>query len=252
MTLSLPDLSALEVAMVFGTTLMAYVVFGATGFGSSIISVPILAHILPLTFLVPMVCTLDLFASVLTGVRRMRQVDRREIGRLLPFMLVGIVAGVTLLVRLPAEIMLFALGAFVALYGSYNLLHRREWRSMPSAWSLPFGFLGGVFSAIFGTGGPIYVIYLAARLNDKAALRATVATVVAISAVLRTGTFAASGLLFQPGLLVLAALVLPVMLAGLWVGNHVHHRLPREKLVQLISLLLVGNGITLLVRSLSG
>ena len=33
------------------------VVFGATGFGSSIISVPVLAHWFPLTFAVPVVAT---------------------------------------------------------------------------------------------------------------------------------------------------------------------------------------------------
>src|SRR5439155_15842025 len=139
---------------------VAYTVFGATGFGSSIISVPMLAHALPLTFVVPMACILDLGASMLTGLRGMRDVERGEILRLLPFMIVGILLGVTLLVNLPAGAMLLALGAFVAAYGAYSLLRGRQWSALGAAWSIPVGVVGGVFSALFGTGGPVYVIFL--------------------------------------------------------------------------------------------
>jgi hypothetical protein len=248
-SLLFPELPSFVLALIAVTLLVAYVAFGATGFGSTVLSVPLLAHFLPLTFLVPMVCALDLVASTLTGVRRMRQVRLRELWRLLPFMVLGIALGVTLLVNLPDRAMLFALGVFVGVYGTYNLLQRRTWRAIAPGWSVPVGFVGGVFSALFGTGGPVYIVFLAGRIEDKAALRATIATVIAISVVMRLTTFAVSGLLMQRGLLTLAALLVPVMLLGLWLGNHLHHRLARAHLAQLISVLLIVNGITLLWRA---
>ena len=67
----------------------AYTVFGATGFGSSIITVPLLAHWFPLTFAVPLVTALDCVSTANASLRQWRHADRREIGRLLPTVLVG-------------------------------------------------------------------------------------------------------------------------------------------------------------------
>jgi uncharacterized membrane protein YfcA len=119
---------------------------------------------------------------------------------------------------------------------------------MAPAWCIPVGLAGGIFSALFGAGGPVYVIFLAGRIADKAALRATAATVVAISALLRLATFAVNGLLWQHGLLLLCACLLPMLILGLWVGNHIHHRLDLRHVIQVISSLLLLNGATLLAR----
>src|SRR5512140_3693798 len=67
----------------------AYVVFGATGFGSSIIAVPVLAHWFPLTFAVPLVTTLDCAATINASTRQWRRADFTEFRRILPSMLVG-------------------------------------------------------------------------------------------------------------------------------------------------------------------
>src|SRR6478735_9429504 len=99
--------------------LLGYTIFGATGFGSSIISVPGLAHFFPLTFTVPLITTTDAFAATSTAFRLRRLVAWREVGRLLPSQLAGIALGATLLINLPRGPALFALGTFAAAYGAY-------------------------------------------------------------------------------------------------------------------------------------
>ncbi len=47
--------------------LSAYFIRGITGFGSGLISVPLLALFLPLKFVVPLVLLLDFTASVVIG-----------------------------------------------------------------------------------------------------------------------------------------------------------------------------------------
>jgi hypothetical protein len=84
----------------FAVTL-AYLMFGATGFGASIVSVPIIAHILPLTFVVPMITAVDCGAVTTATLRQWQHVDWREFRRLLVPLLVGIATGLTLLIRLP-------------------------------------------------------------------------------------------------------------------------------------------------------
>ena len=230
--------------------LIGYTIFGATGFGSSIISVPGLAHFFPLTFTVPLITTTDAFAATSTAFRLRRLVAWREVGRLLPSQLAGIALGATLLINLPRGPALFALGTFAAAYGAYVLMGARRLARAPAWLAWPVGAVGGVFSALFGTGGPIYIVYLSARIPDKSALRATAAIVVAISVWIRLVLFIATGLLLDATLVAWVALLLPVMVLGLWLGNRLHHALSGAGVLRLIAALLLGNGMTLIVRAL--
>ena len=50
--------------------LAAYVIFAVSGFGSTLITIPLLAHLFPLKFAVPVVVTLDAAASFSSKSRR--------------------------------------------------------------------------------------------------------------------------------------------------------------------------------------
>jgi len=245
----LPDAPWYVLAALPFVMLAAYTVFGATGFGSSIIAVPALAHVFPLTFAVPLVTALDCAAAANASLRQWRRAEFAEIRRILPTMLVGIAAGTTLLVNLPRAPALLALGVFVAAYGAYALTGPREWRAVRPFWAWPIGLFGGVFSVLFGTGGPIYMVYLSARVGDKTALRATSSVLVTISVAVRTAVFLATGLLTHAPLLVTAAVLLPVMFGGYALGNRLHFALTRAGVMRLIALLLVGNGALLVARA---
>jgi uncharacterized membrane protein YfcA len=248
--LSLPDVSNFVLLAVALAVLLGYTVFGATGFGSSIISVPALAHFFPLTFAVPLITAMDALAAASTALRLRRLVAWREFARLLPAMLIGIALGATLLLNLPRGPALLALGVFAAAYGSYVLAGPRKLRRAPGWLVWPVGVIGGVFSTLFGTGGPIYIVFLAARIPDKSELRATSAIVVAVSIWLRVALFVGTGLLLDPQLLGLAVLLFPLMVLGLWLGNRLHHALSGGGVLRLIAVLLAGNGIALIVRAL--
>src|SRR6476469_8031174 len=149
--LSLPDVPNHVLLATPLIVLLGYTIFGATGFGSSVISVPGLAHFFPLTFTVPLITTTDAFAATMTAFRLRRIVAWREILRLLPAMLIGIGLGATLLLNLPPGPALLALGLFAASYGTYVLVGARRLRSAPGWLAWPIGVIGGVFSALFGT-----------------------------------------------------------------------------------------------------
>jgi uncharacterized protein len=247
----LPDAPWYVLALIPFVLLAAYTVFGATGFGSSIITVPVLAHWFPLTFAVPLVTALDCVATANAGVRQWRRADLRELRRLLPAVFAGIALGTTLLVRLPRGFALLALGVFVAGYGVHMLLGRHEWRPLRPAWAWPIGICGGSFSVMFGTGGPIYMVYLASRIHDKTTLRATSSLLVLVSVLIRTGVFVVTGLLLKVPLLVTAAVLLPLMFAGYALGNRLHFTLSRGGFMKLIAALLAINGVSLVVRAIA-
>ncbi len=229
----------------------AYFIRGITGFGSGLIAVPLLALHWPLTFVVPLVLLTDFTASVILGGLHFDKVAWPEIKRLLPPGLIGVVAGAWLLVSLPREPLLMGLGSFIILYALRNLLLNTEHpQPISTRWAWPAGLTGGTVSALFGTGGPPYVIYLSHRLFDKGQLRASFSGLFFIEGLARIATFAATGLLLHHELFIAYAGALPLTLGALWVGSHVHSRLTQAQMIRLISLILLGSGIALWISAL--
>jgi len=245
MTFDLATLGPLACIIVF-----AYTVFGLTGFGSSLTAMPLLVLVLPLRTAVPLMLVFDLVSGLLLGMRNRRHIVRPEALRLMPCMLAGMAAGVLALVRTPESWLLVVLGLFILGYAAWSLLIRTKPRRFSPAWALLFGTVGGMFTALFGTGGPFYTIYLTRRIDDKQALRATISGVLFFSAVSRLVLFTGAGLYHQPGLPLLAALLLPCALGGLYLGNRLHQVLAPERIRQAIWFVLVVGGTSLVLRNL--
>lgn len=232
----------------------AYTAFGLTGFGSTVIALPLLAQFFALKFAVPLLMLLDLAAFLLLGARVHKRIRYAEIGWLTPFILAGMAAGLVLLIEVAEQKLIAVLGIFLLLYASYSLIRGKFGRGSPSllsrAWCAPIGLAGGVFSALFGTGGVLFAIYNAGRIHDKDALRATNAALIMLSSLVRVVLFGAAGLLTQDGLLATALLLLPAMLGGAWLGNRLHAAVPAVAVVKAVYALLVMAGLLLLARSL--
>ena len=219
-----------------------------TGFGSTVVALPLLAHLLPLKFAVAMLLLLDLTAS-LAVISRVRDAVRKdELARIVPFLLAGVGFGVTLLVKLPERALLVTLGVFLLAYAAYCLAGRRSASTLAAAWAAPIGLVGGGFSALFGTGGVLLVVYFAGRLADKAQLRATTAAGILVSTVTRALLFGVTGLLAQEGVLLSALALLPAVLGGLLVGQRLHARVDASQVLRAVYLLLLVSGLSLLVR----
>jgi hypothetical protein len=229
---------------------VGYLVFGVTGFGASPITIPVLVHVLPLAFVLPLAAMLDLASALALGVHTRRQADARELLTLLPFTLMGLTLGVTLLVRLPRDATLLALGLFVCAYALHVMRRRETARRVARWWAAPAGIVGGVVGALFGMGGPPYVAYITGRIPDPAAQRATISQMVILNVGLRVAAFALAGLLASRALWAAVALLLPVAWTGVWVGNRVHVRVPSTTVARIVGAVLFLTGAALIVRTL--
>ena len=245
MTFQLLTLAQLALIIVFG-----YTVYGLTGFGSAITAMPLLVLLIPLRTAVPLMLVFDLVSGLLLGLKNRRFIEKREALRLIPFMLAGMAIGVLALVRAPEHLLLVVLGVFILCYSAWSLLVRGTPRPLAGAWAGPFGVVGGMFTALFGTGGPFYTIFLTRRLHDKLTLRATISGVLLFSAVARLVLFSGAGLYRQPALPLLALVLLPFALGGLYRGNRLHQWLPAERVKQAVWVVLIAGGTSLVLRNL--
>jgi hypothetical protein len=229
--------------------LAAYIIFGISGFGSTLIAIPLLAHLFPLKFAVPVVVILDAAASFSQGFHLRHGLNRRDVLPLLPFLVAGMLIGVSILVSVPGEVLLPILGSFVAAYGLYYAIRRESAFRFGRWMAAPFGLLGGMTSSVFGVGGPFYVMYLVGRGSSPEQIRATMPVIFMFTTVGRIVLFAIAGLMTQD-VLIMAALLIPVMFTGLWCGNRLHLNISREHAVRVIGTLLTLSGVSLLLRSL--
>lgn len=224
----------------------AYLVRGMAGFGSGLIAVPLLSLVLPVPVVVPLVVLLDYVGSASQGLRNVEHIAWREQVVLIPFMLVGVGVGLHALAVLPARVLARALGGFVIAYALY------QWLPLPPlrgsrAFATVCGFFGGLVGTVFGAGGPFYVIYFTLRALPKTTLRATFAINYLIDGGVRLIAYLVAGLLAQQTLPMLV-IGLPFAAAGLYLGGRLQTGFSQVNFVRMISLLLIGSGMTLLLK----
>ena len=206
----------------------------------------------PLKSVVPMMVVVDICASLYVGKKSSRNANLKELRWLLPFSLIGMVLGIILLIKAPSEPLLITLGCFAALNGARVLWQRNSEMVNPISkwWAAPFGFLGGTFTALFATGGPIYVSYLGLRINDPKVLRATMAFAIFMLTFLRLTLMLVTGLILSWPVIGLAICLMPATFLGIWLGTHVHTKLSNAGMRVTYGSILIFAGATLLIREL--
>lgn len=240
-----------QIAATAAILLAAYFIRGITGFGSGLISVPLLALFLPLKFVVPLILLLDFTASIVIGGFNFKRVKWDEVGVLIPFGIVGVILGTSLLVNLPPEPMLIALAGFVFIFAMRSLLNLHGDKLISRGWAVPASLTGGTVGALFGTGGPPYVIYLSHRIRDKSDLRATFSALFFTEGLTRIVSFLVAGLLMTASVWVAFFAALPLVLGALYLGGRVHVGIGPAQMARLVGVLLLVSSVSLLFKALS-
>jgi uncharacterized membrane protein YfcA len=240
-----PTLAALALIAFAGA-----VVFGVTGFGSALVTIPLATHLVPLPFALAMFVVVDLANALRVGLEDPRRAVKGEVARMAPMIVVGVILGVTALVNLPRRAGMLALGAFVLLYALYSLSRPVSTTVVSQRFAYLAGVAGGITGTLFGAGGPPYAIYLSHRPVTKEGLRATLALTAIFSIGLRLIAFLATGLLLDRWAWIAAAVALPAAMLGLAVARRIFGVVARETLMRLVALLLLATGGSLVVRAL--
>ena len=226
---------------------LAYTVEAVTGFGSIVIALSLGALLLPIAELLPVLVPLNIaFSSTLSWRYRHHIHLPTLLGLVLPLMAVGTLAGYLLRPHLGGGLQHALFGLLIVWFSLREL-----WRMWRGNGTPPHGPLAtratvlaaGVTHGLFASGGPLLVYALAGTRLDKTAMRSTLIAVWLCLNSLLTVMFLVDGSL-RPALLRIGYF-LPVVLAGLVVGEWLHHRLDEQRFRQLLFMLLGMTGVLL-------
>lgn len=237
--------------------LLALIVFGASlteaalGFGSTVLTVALGAHLVPLGVLLPAVVPVNMALSAAIVLRHRDAVDGRLlVRRILPLMGAGFPVGL-MLFHLGSDALLCGLfGGLVATLAAIELVRLR--RSEASRPLSPIGgasllVAGGVVHGIYGSGGPL-VVYVAGREPlGKRRFRSTLSVLWLLFGAALLASYAASGALTAETGKMSLALAVPVAL-GLLAGEALHARVPERPFRIGVYALLLGAGAVLVQR----
>lgn len=242
--MSLLGFGPLQLAAIVVTALVAFVVRGVSGFGSSMVGVGALSILLPPVQVVPAILALELLTTVHLLPSVWRQVDWRSLRWLIAGSVAATPLGLLLLAGLDPNPMRLVVSLCLAGIAALMLSGLAQ-RLAPARTPGPLGALAagaasGVLNGAAGIGGPPAIVFYFAT-TGAAISRATLITYFLVIDVWALAWAGGTGVLSTAGwpLIVVA---LPFALAGIWLGHHLYLRLDEARLRRLVWMLLAGLG----------
>jgi uncharacterized membrane protein YfcA len=248
---AIDNLSYIAIAYCCVVMIVAYAARGASGFGAAA-AMPLLGLVIPLKVLIPAWTIIGILAGLALFGRDRHHIARQELAKLVPGCLAGVAIGLYIFKLLDSATLTKALGVLVLLYGAWSLWG--SFRTTPR-WTLPAGpaaVVGGIGGGVVGTvvgtmGSTFFAMYFDAIRLAKEQFRATMTSILLTLGVVRGIGYWAIGE-FTREVLILAAVLLPTMLIGIFIGNRFHHGMSELAFRRMVSGALIASGLALLVK----
>ena len=225
--------------------LVSHLLEGITGFGSTALSLPFVTLMLGIEVARPVLMLYTLLLCLYILPQSRGQVDWKSYGTMLGLIALGLPFGVLLYTRLPRQLLLGLLAAFMIVVAVRGLLQafgtKKQVRPMPG-WLLGvLIFLGGIIHGAFSSGGPLVIVYATEKIKDKSRFRATMCMVWLTLNILLLGQMAFAGEL-GAAVWEMSLWGLPALIAGALLGNIAHKKLDADLFTKVTyaALLLAG------------
>ena len=143
------------------------------GFGEALVSVPLLALLMPVEVAAPLAVLVSITIALVAVLQDWRHVHLRSAGRLVLFTLGGIPLGLLLLKLAPEGVVKVVLGLVIAAFSVYSLAGGKQMKLGDDGSSWLFGFTAGILGGAYGMNGPPLAIYGSLRGWSPKQFRAT-------------------------------------------------------------------------------
>jgi len=225
---------------------MGFFVQTIIGFGAALISLPILLYVMPLSDGVAYLSIFNLISAPFYIYKEWKFIDRKLLKELALSSIFGVLLGILVLVYGHPILLKKALGAFILLFVINSLIKKKEIKLFPIMKPI-FGFLGGFFSGVFSTGGPLYVIVVKDETKDVTVFRATMFGVLGFVTLVRIPALA-MGEVLTMSQVYNSLIVLPFFILALYVGKKVYLKLNENLMRKFILASLFVSGLMLIIK----
>ncbi|WKL44060.1 sulfite exporter TauE/SafE family protein [Flavobacterium sp. ZE23DGlu08] len=218
-----------------------------TGFAGALIALPFLLFVMPLPDAIGYLSIFYFISSPIHVYKEWKYIDKPLLKKLALSSFFGLLIGIIVLAYGQPVILKKALGVFIILFVLNSLKANKEIQLI-SKMKYFFGFLGGFFSGVFSTGGPLYLVIVKNETSDVKTLRATMFGVLGLITFMRIPVLAFEGIL-TVNQLYNSLYVLPFFILALILGKKVYLKLNELFLKRIMLGLLFLSGIMLLIKN---
>ncbi len=231
---------------------VATLVRSAFGFGEALISVPLLAFVMPVEEAAPTAVLVSITIALVIVIQDWRKVHIRSAGWLAFSTLFGIPLGLLLLTRLPERSVDAMLGVVVIAFSVHAMASRREYEIEGRPDCAGFsGFTAGVLGGAYGMNGPPLAIYGALRRWSPEHFRATLQAYFLPASIAGMVGYWFAGL-WTPAVNRFYFVSLPGVLVATLLGRAINQRMRNHRFIFYVQLGLAVIGAVLLLKALAG
>ncbi|QED39012.1 sulfite exporter TauE/SafE family protein [Antarcticibacterium arcticum] len=206
------------------------------GFAGSLISLPILLLAVKLPDAIAFISIFYLFSSAFMVHKEWQNIDKTTILRLTLTSVIGVILGIAVLTYSKPVILQTGLGIFILLYVFYVWVGKTELvLGRKTNWA--FGVMGGFFSGVFSTGGPLYVISVKNSVQEAKSIRATMIGILALVTLIRIPALSISGVLKLQHLK-LSLIILPIFFLAQFLGTKLFPKVNEAQFKKILLFLL--------------
>lgn len=230
--------------------LMASLIKGITGFGFSLIALPILLYSYPIKTVIPVLTIGNLLSSALIILQKRGFKSIRNLKvRLSIWGAVGTVLGTLILKQISGNTLTLVIaGLFFGLSILYLTGIQIPVRRVQRA-SIKTGFISGLLAGSISLSGPPLTLFLNAIKVNKAEFRYLFAWFSVVTGFIALIAFALAGII-TPDVFSISALVFPILLLGSWFGKRIAFKLSSRTFYWLTIAICILSSSLLFIQSI--
>ncbi|HEX6981513.1 MAG TPA: sulfite exporter TauE/SafE family protein [Balneolaceae bacterium] len=224
---------------------LATLIRSAFGFGEALVSVPLLALIIPIEVAAPVAVLVSITVAAIVLVQDWQEVHFGSASRLVLSSMAGIPFGLLLLTMIAEPIVKAVLAAIIIIFSVHSLMNRNQHKLKDDGWAWLFGFGSGILGGAYGMNGPPLVVYGALRRWSPQHFRATLQGYFLPASILVMAGYWFAGL-WTPAVTRYYLLALPIVILAIFGGRLINRRINEERFLLYIHAALILIGIILL------
>jgi len=217
------------------------------GFAGALVALPILLFVITLSDAIAYISLFYFLSSIYLIKKEWVNIDKELIIKVAITSTIGIAVGIWILNFGKPLLLKKLLGIFLLTYVVYSLFDVKKFKSS-SLLEYTFGFLGGFFSGLFSTGGPLFVILVKNATLDMKTFRATMFGVLGLVSIIRIPMISIGGIL-NWNHVYYSLFILPFFFIAIFLGKKMYSKTNDTVLRKSVLAVLFFSGVILLFKS---